>query len=222
MAAIARKFRVSNVPMMAVAKRSFASTVTTEIAKQLPKTYNEMPNEILLTMAIMGDQDAKEERLIREIMAVDSVDWVEARKKFDEIVVTNRKGLFLFTLPYKVGILAALTLGLGTIPFIYHLETVMWFNEEFVTSDVPEDKDLETPLEVSSWAWNWMEPSMGAASFTLLCMQYARNQLQNLDAKPYTQMMLHRRANRVIAQYPQYNAQVIREFSEGDSLSPGN
>jgi hypothetical protein len=25
-------------------------------------------------------------------------------------------------------------------------------------SDVPEAKDLETALEVGSWAWNWMEP----------------------------------------------------------------
>ncbi len=129
-------------------------------------------------------------------------------------------GLFLITLPYKVGILGALALGLGTIPLIYHLDSVLAFNEAFVTSDVPDDKDLETPLEVSSWAWNWMEPSMGAASFTLLCMQYARNQLQNLDAKPYTGMILHRRGRRVSAAFPQYNGHIVREFSEGDSLSP--
>ena len=26
----------------------------------------------------------------------------------------------------------------------------------FCSADVPEDKDLETPLEVASWAWNWV------------------------------------------------------------------
>jgi hypothetical protein len=36
----------------------------------------------------------------------------------------------------------------GSIPMIFHLDTVMWFNELYVTSDVPEAKDLETPLEV--------------------------------------------------------------------------
>ena len=128
----------------------------------------------------------------------------------------------MFTLPYKVGIASALVVGIGSIPLIYHLDSVLWFNEQYVTSDVPDDKDLETPLEVSSWSWNWMEPSMGTASFFLLCMQYARNQLQNLDAKPYTKMMLHRRANRVSTEFSKYNAHVVKEFSIGDSLSPSN
>lgn len=41
----------------------------------MPKNYDEMPNDVLLSMAIMGDQEAREERLIREIMAVDDVSW---------------------------------------------------------------------------------------------------------------------------------------------------
>lgn len=51
------------------------SIVTIEEAKQMTKRYNEMPNEVLLSMAIMGDQEAREERLIREIMAVDNLSW---------------------------------------------------------------------------------------------------------------------------------------------------
>jgi hypothetical protein len=54
---------------------AFSSQVTIEEAKKMPKIYNEMPNDILLSMAVMGDQEAREERLIREIMAVDNVDW---------------------------------------------------------------------------------------------------------------------------------------------------
>jgi hypothetical protein len=30
---------------------------------------------MILRLALMGDQDAKEERLIREIMKIDNVDW---------------------------------------------------------------------------------------------------------------------------------------------------
>jgi hypothetical protein len=48
----------------------------------MPRNYNEMPNDILLSMAIMGDQEAREERLIREIMAVDNVEWSEAFHHF--------------------------------------------------------------------------------------------------------------------------------------------
>ncbi len=56
-------------------KRFSTRTVTIEEAKKMPRLYREMPNDILLTMAVMGDQDAREERLIRDIMAVDNVTW---------------------------------------------------------------------------------------------------------------------------------------------------
>lgn len=68
-----------------------SSLVTVEQAKKMPRNYNEMPNEILLNMAIMGDQEAREERLIREIMAVDNVSWPEANLTFAKILESNRK-----------------------------------------------------------------------------------------------------------------------------------
>lgn len=51
------------------------SLVTIEEAKKMVRNYNDMPNEVLLNMAIMGDQDAREERVIREVMAVENVTW---------------------------------------------------------------------------------------------------------------------------------------------------
>lgn len=104
---------------------------------------------------------------------------------------------------------------------IFDINTVMWFNELYVTSDVPEAKDLETPLEVGSWAWNWMEPPLGQISFFLLCMQFARSQLENLGAKPYTAWFLSRRASRINSSYPQYNSKIVESWSTGDSLSGG-
>ena len=86
-------------------------------------------------------------------------------------------------------------------------------------TDVPEEKDLETPLEVGTFAWGWMEPPLGQISFFLLCMQYARSQMENLGVKPYTQMFKHRRARRLTREFPQYNKFVVQSFSEGDSLS---
>jgi hypothetical protein len=67
---------------------------------------------------------------------------------------------------------------------------------------------------------NWMEPPLGQASFFLLCMQYARAQMQNLGIKPYTEYFRHRRAARLITKFPQYNRYVLQSFSEGDPLSP--
>lgn len=51
------------------------SVVTIEEAKKMPKYYKDMPNEMILNLAASGDQDAREERLIREIMATDNVTW---------------------------------------------------------------------------------------------------------------------------------------------------
>ena len=188
-------------------------------AVNLPREYRAFPNDVLLTAAIMGDQDARGERLIRDIMAKDNVSWEDAQPRFEEIVSANRKGLFLYTLPYKIGILSSLVLGFGSIPMIFDLNTALWFNEAYVTTDVPEDRDLETPLEVGSWTWNWMEPPLGQMSFFLLCMQYARAQLQNIGAKPYTAFMLKRRAQRLISEFPDYCPLVLESFSEGDPLT---
>ncbi len=61
-----------------------------------------------------------------------------------------------------------------------------------VCVDVPEAKDLETWLEVGGFAWNWMEPPLGTISFVLLCMQFARSQLQNLGIFIYLSMYVCR------------------------------
>lgn len=117
--------------------------VTVAQAKQMPACYAEMPNDIILNMAVNGDQEAREERLIRCIMATDNVSWEQAQIQFLKIVESNRRGLFMATIPYKIGIAAAVIGGFASIPMIFHLDTVMWFNEHFVTTDVPDDKDLE-------------------------------------------------------------------------------
>ena len=149
----------------------------------MPRYYNEMPADVLLVMAASGDQEAREERVIREIMAVDKVEWPTARQTFLDVLAANRRFLFVATIPYKVGILCSFTAGIVSFPLIFHLDTVLVFNEVFVTTDVPEERDLETPLEVGAWAMNWMEAPLGQISFFLLCMQYARAQLENLGAK---------------------------------------
>eukprot|EP01038_Epipyxis_sp_PR26KG_P012041 gene12041-16114_t len=196
-----------------------AERVTLQQAKEMPKNYDEMPNDILLSMAVMGDQEAREERLIREIMSVDNVDWEGAQSRFLEMVEANRKGLFFATIPYKLGIFVSMSAGLGCIPMIFDLNTVLLFNEFFVTTDVPEERDLETMFEVGSFAWNWMEPPLGTISFSLLCFQFARAQLENLGAQPYTSKFKASRSDRLVKQYPQYNKFVVSSFSEGDPLT---
>lgn len=64
----------------------------------MPRRYNELPNDVLISMAISGDQEAREERLIREIMCVDGVTWDSALPTFKEMVTENRRFLVTISL----------------------------------------------------------------------------------------------------------------------------
>jgi hypothetical protein len=41
--------------------------------------------------------------------------------------------------------------GVASIPLCFDLSTAIWFNDAYVTTDVPDDEDLETFLEVGGW-----------------------------------------------------------------------
>jgi hypothetical protein len=99
-----------------------------------------MSNESLLIYAARNDTQAVRELLTREIMAVDNLSWEVAHEKIEEIDKINSKGMIFAYMPYKIGVIASLTAGLVSIPLTYHLDTVLWFNEHFVTSDVAEDR----------------------------------------------------------------------------------
>ena len=116
-----------------------------------------MDDTILLSLGAIEDHSAREEILKRHIMDVDYVDYEQACKTFTIIACHNIQGYFLVTLPYKVGIFSAVIVGFASVPMVFHLPTVEMFNEWAVTTDIPEMRDLETPLEVSIWSWNWME-----------------------------------------------------------------
>ena len=163
-----RQFRGARKP------RSMVSTPTIEVANSMPLTVREMSNSEIITLGAMGNSSARKEILRRHIMSVDKVSYETACERFEEIAAKNREGMWLLSLPYKVGITVAVTAAVCSFPLVFDLGTVEWFNEYYVTADVPEPKDLETPLEVGSWAWNWMEPPLGQISFVLLCLQYTR------------------------------------------------
>ena len=118
-------------------------------------------------------------------MAVDGLEYDEAMKVFDEISMTNRRGMQAAAAPFYFGGTVAVIAGYGSIPAVFDLKSVMWINDTFVTVEMPPMEDLETVLEVGSASWGWMEPVLGQVSFFLLCMQFARSQMQNLGIRPY-------------------------------------
>lgn len=179
----------------------------------------EMDNVSLAMLGEMGNVQARAEILIRHIMVIDEETYEKSSEKADEIAAANKKGMFLLSLPYQIGIAASLTAGFASIPLVFHLPTAEWFNIYYVTTDVPEPKDLETALEVGAWTWNWMEPPLGQISFLLLCLQFSRAQIENLGVKPYTSKVKEWRANQLAARYPQYNERVIKNFSVSSRIA---
>ena len=147
---------------------------TVQTAQSLPHSYEEMDNHTLLTVAALRNHDARVEILKRHIMAVDNCSHDEANEKFEVIAKKNREGMWLAALPYQIGIVTGVSAAVLAIPMVFDLNTTLWFNEAFVTTDVPGKEDLETGLEVGSWSWNWMEPPLGTISFALLCLQFSR------------------------------------------------
>ena len=187
-------------------------------AVAMPRAVHEYPSDVLLIMAEAGDWDACKERLIREIMAVDEVEYDEAEEVFQAINRKNSSGTFFAALPYRVGIFTALVCGFGSLPMVFHYETAYSFNDAFVTTEVPPKEDLETWLEVGLWSWGWMEPPLGQASFLLLCLQYSRAQLDNMNIKPYTAWIKDARASRLSRKYSKYNAKIVEDFARADFL----
>lgn len=133
-----------------------------------------MSDEYLVLLSSFHDHEAREEILKRHIMDTDNVCYEAANETLHVIKGKNKEGMYLVSLPYRIGIASAITLAAVSVPMVFHLPTIEWFNEWAVTTDRPEARDLETPLEVSIWSWNWMEPPLGTLSFLLLCSQYAR------------------------------------------------
>lgn len=191
-----------------------------EEALAAPRHYCEYSNEMLLILAAEGDHDASSERLIREIMWEGQISWDEAQPQFDKVKRSN-EGIVrsLTALPFKINATVAIVVGFATIPLCFDLPTAMWFNDAYVTTEVPPDEDLETMLEVGGWTWNWMEPPLGQASFLLLCIEFARRQMDHLGIQPYVNIVKSRRIKSLQDEYPQYNKNIIGRFAETSPLS---
>ncbi|KAL7578706.1 hypothetical protein ACA910_015945 [Epithemia clementina (nom. ined.)] len=184
----------------------------------MPTSVQEMHNSTLVILGELGEHDARIEILKRHIMATDKVSYDEACETFKTIEAKNQEGQYLLSLPYQVGIAAALSAAIASFPLCFHQATAEWFNERYVTTDVPESEDLETWLEVGAWTWNWMEPPLGQISFVLLCLQFSRNQLENLGIKPYTKRIKRWRAEHLAGLFPEYDSRVIMNYSESSGM----
>jgi hypothetical protein len=191
---------------------------TIAYAKSMPTSFANMRHEQLLQLSVEGSYGAIQEVLTRNVMAVDEVEYDEAQKTVAGIVKVNRKHMTLQHFPYHVGAAGAVAAGVVSFPLVFDVSTAQWFNEKYVTTDMPPLSDLETYLEVGMWTWGWMEPILGQASFIFLVFQYSRNQLLNLGIKPYGNFMKSRRGDRLVQKFPQYESLFVRWLADAEEL----
>jgi len=193
---------------------------TLAYAKTMPVSFSSLKHEDILQLAAEKVPEATREMLIRNIMSVDNKEYDAAKETFDDIAEDHMKDLLFIYIPQKAGLVTAIVGACGSIPLVFHLPTVSWFNEKYVTADVPQPEDLETWLEVGSWSWAWMEPVLGQASFFLLAMAFARNQLLNMGIMPFTNLLHDKRAQRLVAKYPRYDSAALTSFSKSHITTP--
>jgi len=157
--------------------------------------------------------DACRERMRREIMLVDSLDYEGATPILLDMNRVNSAGLWQKKLPYQMTFWTAQVSGWISLPLVFSLACARPFNTYGVTTDVPEPEDLQTMLEVGMWTWNWMEPPLGTVSFFLLCMQFAREASNNMGAK--TPVMRHKDylAKQLQQAFPTYNKDIVRDYA---------
>lgn len=187
-------------------------------ALTLPTSYSEMDNSSLVVLGSVGVHEAHKEILKRHIMTVDRCNYDVAQETYAKMSKANKEYMFVLALPYQIGIATAITAGFVSLPMVFHYGTAEWFNHYFVTSDMPEPKDLETLLEVGSWTWGWNEPVIGTLSFFLLTFQFSRSQLDNLGVKPYTHKVKQWRAERLAEKFPQYDINVVMNYSKSSTI----
>ena len=182
-------------------------------ALAMPLSPRQMDNSMLVTLGELGNHQARSEILKRHIMCRDRVSYEQACQTFLTIEQKNHEHIYLLSLPYILGIAMGVTSAAAAWPMVFDLATAEWFNHHFVTTDVPEPKDLETFWEVGAWSWSWNEPVLGTVSFVLLALQFTRAQIQNLGIKPYTAWVKHWRGERLARAFPKYDAEVVIDYS---------
>lgn len=154
-------------------RKQFSSGPSLERARAMRPKLCDMENIPLTLLAHQGDHKAGIEVLKRHIMSVDNVSYEDACVTFAKIKCETG-GFDINTLPYHVGISGGLFAAFASFPMVFNLDVACWFNEKYVTTDVPKPVDLETFLEVGIWSWEWIGPPIGVMSFVLLCLQLSR------------------------------------------------
>jgi len=188
-------------------------------AAGMPRHLSDLSGEqIYLLAESCAHHGAVRERLRREIMVIDGIEYAHTSKRLLEMGALIKGGHTMLKLPFEVGIWTSLIAGWASIPLVFHFSTAQLFNDKFVTADPPDVGEADTWLEVGSWSWGWMEPPLGTISFFLLCIQFAREQRFSIGGKPITERIQDQQADKMLKAFPQYDETIVRAYAASIAL----
>lgn len=176
-----------------------------------PRELYEYSNEALLLASRAPDaHDAHQERLIREIMVVDKIDYPRACAKMKEIFEYNSKVSNILTVPLHTGLAVAVVGAIGCVPLVFHEHSAQSFADLIgVAVECHQENNF---AQVGQATWSYMEPILGTASFSILCLQLLRGAMVNMAYQPYIDFVHSHRANKLAKAFPQYSKAVVKDF----------
>lgn len=174
------------------------------------RDYN--TRELYLLCRTTDLTEAHEERLLREVMRKDGLSEDESKLKVR--IIREEVSAMLNTSLIPYGFLMTTIFGFGvlSIPMVFNKNLALWFNDKYVTADIPPPEDLQTVLECGSWTWEWMEPWTGTFSFFILTMQYSKSFMRRMGLNAYKERMEQRRVLKMRQRYPSYCPDIMQRF----------
>lgn len=190
---------------------------TLEVAMRQPAHVSELGHESLAELAMQGNHNAHRERLLREVMCVDGVNWEEAHKVLAKMDVYKERYYWLESAPYRLGMAGAVVAAVAATLLVFCKPFALAYGTQVAGEDLPdgvESIDQMTTNQVGTWTWSWMEPMIGTASFVLLCCQFTRAQVLKINMKPYGEYILQWRADRLANKFSQYDRSMVRAWAK--------
>ena len=190
-----------------------AAYPTIAYVKMAPRELYEMSNEMLALAARTPDaHDVHQERLVREIMAVDDVEYPQACERMKDMYKLNEDMSRWLLMPLHAGLVSCAFAGVVVVPLVFDHSIAISF-AEFLGAEQPGQLPADASwATVGEYSWPWMEPLIGTLSFSILCAQLFRGALVNLAYSPYIEFCQSYRANNLSDAYPQYTRSIVKQF----------
>lgn len=192
---------------------------TIDEVRASPRFVYEYSNEMLFYAARDTDaHDIHQERLIREIMIVDEIEYDEAAEVMRHMFRYNNELSKYLMIPFHAGLAFCAVSAVGCVPLVFNYTAATNF-ADLIAASPEEPISPDTAFsDIGTWTWAWMEPIIGTASFSILCLQLLRSAMINLAYRPVRDSVMSYRANALADAFPQFDRPIVKDFGRSQPM----